>query len=71
MGLHICPIEPDDWSNGNGEEGNCRACDGTGVFSREAGCIDGIYYPEIQDATCESCGGTGFVDYEPLEDDVI
>ena len=71
MSLHLCPIEPDDWSNGNVDEGNCRACDGTGVVNREAGCIDGIYYDEIQDATCDACGGSGFVDCEPCEDDVI
>jgi len=71
MGLHLCPIEPDDWSNGNGEEGNCRTCEGTGVVSREEGFIDGIYYPAIQDATCESCGGSGFVEPERFEDDVI
>ena len=37
----------------------CQECDGTGVINREEGCIDGLYYPAIVDATCEACGGTG------------
>lgn len=32
MGLHLCPIEPDDWGNGpsGGDEG-CENCGGSGV----------------------------------------
>ncbi len=72
MTYHECPIEPDDWSNGPGEsEGEeCRQCEGTGTFNREAGCIDGIYYDAIQDATCDACQGSGFVeaDYDDEPD---
>ena len=36
MGLHLCPIEPDDWSNGpDYEEGNCPDCEGTGEIIKD------------------------------------
>ena len=34
MGLHLCPIEPDDWANGPGDNGadeDCEHCGGSGV----------------------------------------
>ena len=76
MGLHLCPIEPDDWTNGprdnDGDE--CPDCGGTGVFSREEGFIDGLYYPAIHDETCGRCNGSGVVeppDYEPEMSDFV
>ena len=77
MGVHFCPIEPDDWSNGPDDRytRECQDCGGTGRFSREAGCYDGLYLAAIVDGTCEACGGSGyfvdFDDYEPSPDDVI
>jgi len=38
---------------------DCPDCNGTGIFNREEGFIDGIYYPAIHDATCDWCNGTG------------
>lgn len=32
MGLHTCPIEPDDWANGpSGGDEDCEYCGGSGV----------------------------------------
>lgn len=32
MGLHLCPIEPDDWSDGpSGGNEDCPECGGSGV----------------------------------------
>ncbi len=57
MGLHLCPIEPDDWSYGPDEpEGlECRVCEGTGEI------ID----DNNLEHTCPACGGSGFVDPGP------
>lgn len=33
MGLHLCPIEPDDWANGpSGGDEDCEKCGGSGVY---------------------------------------
>lgn len=62
MSYHGCPIEPSDWSDGNGEEGNCRRCEGTGEAEDED---TGIVGP------CPACDGTGFVepDWEDYRDE--
>lgn len=32
MGVHLCPIEPDDWTNGpSGCDEDCPLCGGSGV----------------------------------------
>ena len=53
MGLHLCPIEPDDWANGpnDPEQDECPDCRGTGVVDADL--------PGVHDAekTCERCGG--------------
>ncbi len=58
MSLHTCPIEPSDWSDGPNEpEPNCPDCDGSGeVPDNGTNCGE-----------CETCNGTGYVDYEPDE----
>ena len=61
MGLHQCPIEPDDWSNGpDVPEGvECSNCDGTGEV------IDA----QDNERTCPACQGSGFADpadFEPV-----
>jgi hypothetical protein len=61
MSYHECPIEPDDWANGNGEEGDCRECEGTGE------CVN----DRDEEYPSPACGGSGFVDREPLEDDYL
>lgn len=59
MGLHLCPIEPDDWTNGpNYEEGEeCRECGGSGELIGD----------DDLERTCPRCGGCGFE--EPPEPD--
>lgn len=39
----------------------CPDCNGTGVFNREEGFIDGLYYPAIHDVDCETCEGSGYL----------
>ncbi len=56
MGLHSCPIEPSDWSDGNGEEPNCRRCDGTGSIK--------LSNTDDHEETCPECDGSGWVDEE-------
>lgn len=55
MGLHLCPIEPNDWSDGPYDSSSeCEACDCTGINVDQ---FD-IFEP------CEECGGKGYIDYE-------
>lgn len=61
MSFHGCPIEPSDWTDGPDDSGDCRECEGCGTYQGDDGA----------EHTCESCGGTGFVEYEPFEDDFI
>ena len=68
MGVHFCPIEPDDWSNGPDCGPECRECEGTGEI-----CVNNGDDRDVTE-TCPRCGGSGFVDlgdYEPQPDDVI
>lgn len=60
MGLHICPIEPSDWRDGNGDEGNCRRCDGTGSIMPSDS--------DDHEEDCPACDGTGWIDDEPEPD---
>lgn len=60
MSYHHCPIEPPDWSDGPDYDGDCRECEGTGEVTGD----DDI------ERTCQACGGSGFVEREPLDDDV-
>jgi hypothetical protein len=53
--------EPDDFDD------QCPDCD-DGTFSREEMVVDGIHYPAIVDQPCETCGGEGYIEYEPFED---
>jgi DnaJ-class molecular chaperone len=57
MGLHLCPIEPPDWSDGPNEPelDECRDCNGTGTIDADR--------PDCHDAemTCPKCGGDGYV----------
>ena len=39
----------------------CPDCGGSGVFSREAGSIDGVYYDAIDGADCATCDASGEV----------
>ncbi len=58
MGLHLCPIEPDDWANGPNEpEGEeCATCAGTGsVIVDKPGFHD-------WEETCHACAGSGYVE---------
>lgn len=57
MGLHICPIEPPDWSDGNGDEGNCRTCGGTGSITPSD--------MDDHEEPCPTCDGAGWVDEDP------
>ena len=62
MGLHICPIEPHDWNDGDGNagEGNCSRCDGTGSIQPSD--------TDDHEENCPACDGTGHV--EPAEPDM-
>ncbi len=68
MGLHQCPIEPDDWSNGpdDPEDKPCPDCE-NGRVNRENCTIDGIKYPAIVDQECETCKGLGYIPYDPTD----
>lgn len=60
MGLHLCPIEPDDWANGPDDVVGveCRLCEGMGV----------IVGDDDADRTCPRCDGAGVIDTpEPEE----
>ena len=72
MGYHHSPIEPGDWSYGPDydEDDLCPDCDG-GRVNRKAMTIDGIAYPAIVDAECETCGGTGLVEHSDYEPDYL
>ena len=62
MGLHLCPIEPDDWANGPNEPelDECLQCGGSGEIVDDR---------DIEH-TCPACQGSGFVDPpEPDWDD--
>jgi DnaJ-class molecular chaperone len=65
MGLHLCPIEPSDWSDGpNDPEPNCPECEGTGTII-----ADDPRYHDLE-VTCPKCDGSGYVDLpEPDWDD--
>ncbi len=54
MGLHLCPIEPDDWTNGpnDPEPVECRECDGGGKITDEKG-VENV---------CPRCDGYGVTD---------
>lgn len=61
MSLHLCPIEPDDWSNGpnDPEDVECESCVGSGWVDED----------NPNSASCPDCKGTGFKEYEPYEPD--
>lgn len=62
MGLHLNPIEPDDWANGpDYAEPDCPDCDGTGM-------IDG---DDELEHTCPKCDGSGYLPDQRFDDDVI
>jgi DnaJ-class molecular chaperone len=63
MGLHLCPIEPDDWSNGPVDEPegeDCGYCNGTGMISDER---------EDIEHTCQECGGSGVKEVPEHDED--
>ena len=61
MGLHLCPIEPDDWANGPGDDPyTCSECEGSGCIEKE----DGTNEP------CANCDGQGFTDPPDPEPDM-
>lgn len=58
MSLHLCPIEPDDWSNGpSGGDEDCDVCGGSGVRM-----VNGVL-----PIPCECTEGR----YDYFEDDVL
>lgn len=61
MGSHGCPIEPSDWTDCPNDEPDCPLCDGLGTVFDEDNC----------EVICDRCGGIGFVEYEPFDDDVL
>jgi hypothetical protein len=64
MGLHLCPIEPDDWANGpNGGDEDCPKCFGSGVVMVPTSDANTPGLPIPCDCTMRS--------YEHFEDDVI
>ena len=65
MGYHHCPIEPSDWSDGPDEYvysyEECQTCYGTGTETDD----------NNVERTCPSCEGTGGVESDYFDDDVI
>ena len=61
MSYHHCPIEPSDWSDGNGDEGNCPDCEGTGIYVRS----------DDVEVDCRRCQGSGWIEEPYFDDDVI
>jgi hypothetical protein len=64
MGLHLCPIEPNDWTDGpeGGEEG-CERCGGSGVRM--------LTMPGVEGQLPIPCECTERDDPQPEWDDVI
>lgn len=58
MGYHHCPIEPSDWTDGP-DDWQCDRCCGDGFEDEETG------------EPCRKCGGSGWLEQEYFDDDVI
>jgi RecJ-like exonuclease len=62
MGLHECPIEPDDWKYGppDAEGIECPECAGMGTITGD----------DDAERTCSRCGGSGVEDPPDPEPDM-
>lgn len=60
MSYHHCPIEPSDWSDGP-DDNSCEHCGGTGEPDADS----------LGETSCPKCHGKGYIEYEPMDDDVL
>lgn len=69
MGLHLCPIEPPDWSDGpDGGDEDCELCGGSGVYMTPTGDKETPFIPVPCDCAMERLRSHN---YDRREDDVI